>query len=249
MTPGRWLADGPAPKAGIFDPMNLTRLASAVVLTGAVSLTAGCGGSEVDPGTGALGSTVEPTPTTAAPTPTPLPSQTPTPTTSSTSAAPASSTPTARGGDGDASGGKSPSTAGGGVCSHLGASQVGAILGVGVAGAAVPGETGCTFEQGGKRGMTVTVLDKSTAQAGGMAGAKDEANSAVEGTPQDLPGIGSAAFVVTGAMFGGPDVNGAGAVQVGSRIISVYLVQRAGLDDATVRAHEVDLLKLVATAR
>ena len=69
------------------------------------------------------------------------------------------------------------------------------------------------------------------------------------GNPQNLSGVGSAAFVVTGSMFGGPDVNAAGAVQVGSRIISVYLVQRSGLPEAKVRSLEVDLLELVAKAR
>jgi hypothetical protein len=223
------------------------RLASAALLTGALSLAAGCGGSEVDPDQGALGATGDPRPTTAAPTP----SVTPTP--STTPPAPATKTPkataTADEGDGGDDGDQAPSTAGGGVCGHLGASQVGAILGVTVTGAAVPGETGCKFDQGGKRGTSVTVLDKTTAAAGGMAGAKTEANSAVEGEPQDMPGIGSAAFVVTGSMFGGPDVNAAGAVQVGSRIISVYLVQRSGLPEAKVRSLEVDLLELVAKAK
>jgi hypothetical protein len=114
--------------------------------------------------------------------------------------------------------------------------------------AAVPGETGCTFDQGGKRGTSVTVLDRSTAQAGGMDGAKNEATSAVEGEPQDVPGIGAAAFVVTGSMFGGSDVQAAGAVQTGSRIISVFLEQRSGIAAGKVRTMETDLLRLVADA-
>ena len=153
------------------------------------------------------------------------------------------------GGDGDATDTKAPSTAGGGVCSHLSAEQVGAILGVPVRGSAVPGETGCTFEQGGRKGTSVTVLDKTAAEAGGMDGAKAEANSAVEGEPEDLSGIGAAAFLVTGSMFGGPDVNAAGAVQVGSRIVSVYLGQHTGIAEARVRTMETDLLRLVAKAR
>ena len=80
-----------------------------------------------------------------------------------------------------------------------------------------------------------------------MDGAKSEATSAVEGTPQDLSGIGAAAFVVTGGMFGGPDVNAAGAVRLGNRIISVFLVQRSRLAESKVRRLEVDLLKLVVT--
>ena len=229
--------------------MSLTRLTAAVVLTGAVCLTSACGGGSAGEGQGALGSTVDPSPTTSAlDTPRPSPTTTtltPAPTATVRATAKASSS----GGDGGAGGKTAASTAGGGVCGRISASQVGAILGVPVTGTAVPGVTGCKFDQGGKRGTSVTVIDKTTAQAGGMAGAKDEANSAVEGTPEDLGGIGSAAFVVTGGMFGGPDVNGAGATQVGSRIVSVYLTQRSGLDAARVRDLEVSLLRLVAKAR
>jgi hypothetical protein len=228
--------------------MSLTRLTATLTLAAALALVAGCGGgSGGDTAAGARDATLEPTPTTPAASPSTAPA-TPTITTAAPSATP-TRTPTARSGAGDAAGDNAPSTAGGGVCSHLGADQVGAVLGVTVRGTAVPGETGCKFDQGGKRGMSVTVLDKSSAQAGGMDGAKSEANSAVEGEPQDLSGIGSAAFVITGSMFGGPDVNAAGAVQVGSRIVSVYLAQRAGLDEAKVRSMEVELLKLVAKAR
>ena len=235
--------------AGTVGPVSRTspsRLLPAAVL--AVTLAgglAGCGDRSADPGTGALGPSTDPTPADPTPSATAASSSTP-------SAAPSrtpSTTPSQDGGDGDAGEHTGPSTAGGGVCSHLSAAQVGAVLGVTVRGSAVPGQTGCAFDQGGKRGTTVTVLDKSVAQAGGMDGAKNEANSAVEGEPQDVPGVGSAAFVVTGSMFGGPDVNGAGAVQVGGRILSVYLVQRSGLAEAKVRSLEVDLLELVAKAR
>ena len=242
-----------ATATGTFDPMSLTRIASVAALAGALSLAAaGCGGRQGGPDQGAAGSTVDPTPTSTAPAPTQAPtsavtSATPTPTPRPTRSPKA--TATATGGDGDSQDQKAPSTAGGGVCGHLGAGQIGSVLGVTVTGAAVPGQTGCKFDQGGTGGMSVTVLDKSTSEAGGMAGAKDEANSAVEGDPQDVPGIGSAAFVITGSMFGGPDVNAAGAVQVGDRIVSVYLVQRSGLAEAKVRTLEVDLLKLVAQAR
>jgi hypothetical protein len=81
-----------------------------------------------------------------------------------------------------------------------------------------------------------------------MDGAKNEATSAVEGEPQDVPGIGAAAFVVTGSMFGGSDVQAAGAVQTGSRIISVFLEQRSGIAAGKVRTMETDLLRLVADA-
>lgn len=213
----------------------------AVVLCALVGVLAGCGGSEVDPGTGALGSTVEPTPTAPASTPTATrkPTTRPKPTRSATTAEPA-------GGDGDAEGDNEPASKGGGICRYVGAEEVGAVLHTAVQGAAVPGVTGCKFDQGGNRGMSVTLIDKPAARAGGMSGAKTEATSAVEGTPQDLSGIGSGAFVVTGTTFGGPDVNAAGAVRIGNRIISVFLVQRSHLAEAKVRALEVDLLRLVA---
>jgi hypothetical protein len=219
--------------------MSPTRTIAAITVAGTLCLAGACGGTAVDAGRDAA-PTVSTSPTTAAATPTPTATKTPKPKPKPTV------TPTA---DGGADGNTAPSTAGGGICSHLGADQVGEVLGVAVSGTAVPDETGCKFDQGGKRGTSVTVLDKSTAQAGGMDGAKGEATSAVEGEPQDVAGVGSAAFVVTGAMFGGPDVQGAGAVQVGGRIISVYLEQRSGLADEKVRALEIELLKLVARAK
>lgn len=226
-----------------FQPSrNPVRALLAVVLCVLAGLLAGCGGSDVDPGTGALGSTVDPTPTTPATTPTATkqPTKKPKPTTSATTAEPA-------GGDGDAEGDDEPASKGGGICRYVGAEEVGAVLHTAVQGAAVPGVTGCKFDQGGNRGMSVTIIDKSARQAGGMSGAKTEATSAVEGTPKDLSGIGGGAFVVTGTTFGGPDVNAAGAVRLGNRIISVFLVQRSNLGEAKVRALEVDLLRLVAT--
>ena len=201
-------------------------------------LAGGCGGSAVDPGEGALGSSVAPTPTT--PAPTAARTRTPKPVAPATTAAD-------DGGDGDAEGDDSPSAAGGGVCRYVGAEEVAGVLGSAVRGSAVPGETGCKFDQAGNRGMSVTILDKSVARAGGMDGAKSEANSAVEGTPTDLAGIGDGAFVITGSMFGGPDVNAAGAVRIGDRIVSVFLVQRSGLPEKKVRGLEVDLLELVVT--
>lgn len=212
-----------------------TTLALVCLLGLLLGTTTGCGGEEVDPRNGALGSTVEPTPTTT-PTPTPSVTGTPTP------------TPTPlpeEGGDGDADGVDAPATAGGGVCSDLGADEIGAVLGVTMTGAGIPGG-GCKFDQGGTQGSSVTILDKSSADAGGIAGAKAEATSAVEGEPEDLTGIGSAAFVVTGTMFGGADVQAAGAVRVGNRIISVFLVQRSAIPAAKVRTLEVGLLELVA---
>jgi hypothetical protein len=215
----------------------------AAAVTCVVSLVAGCGASEGDPDAGDLGASVEPTPTAAATTPatthTPTPTPRPTPSASATTA-------DQLGGDGDAEGDNEPASKGGGICRYVGAEEVAAVLGTAVVGSAVPGETGCTFEQGGNQGLSVTMLDKSVAAAGGMDGAKSEANSAVEGTPKDLSGIGSAAFVITGSMFGGPDVNGAGAVRVGDRIVSVYLTQHSQLPESKVRALEVGLLKLVA---
>src|SRR4051812_14612773 len=101
--------------------MSPTRLASAVLLTGVLALAAGCGGSKVDPDPGALGTTADPTPT---------PAETPSasPTMSATPPATVSKSPkaTADEGDGGDDGNQAPSTAGGGVCGHLGASQVGA---------------------------------------------------------------------------------------------------------------------------
>ena len=217
-----------------------SRVLVPALLAAALGVLAGCGGSDVDPGSGALGSTVDPTATTPA-TPTTAP------TTKTTGAKPKptkAATDADQGGDGDAEGDDEPASKGGGICKFVGAEEVSAVLGTAVQGAAVPDVTGCKFDSAG-HSLSVTIIDKSATQAGGMAGAKAEATSAVEGDPQDLSGIGSGAFVVTGTMFGGPDVNAAGAVKLGNRIISVFLVQTKHLGPAKVRTLEVNLLELV----
>jgi hypothetical protein len=225
--------------------MSPARTLAAAAVAATLWVAGGCGGSTSTPHQEAA-PTISSTPATPAASATPTPTPTSTPTATRTPKPSRTASATALGGDGDADETAAPSTAGGGVCSHLGADQVGAIIGATVRGAAVPGETGCTFSQGGQRGTTVTVLDRSTEKAGGMAGAKDEATSTVEGEPQDVAGIGSAAFVVTGSMFGGPDVQAAGAVQVGGRIISVFLEEHSGLSASKVSSLELELLKLVA---
>jgi len=217
-----------------------SRCVLALALACALGALPACGADD-EPGTGALGSTVDPTPTTSAATPTKKPRKTRTP----------KPTPTAtvdEGGSGDSEGDDSPATAGGGVCSNISADQVGDVLGVPVSGSGISGG-GCQFEQAGRRGTTVTILDKSAAQAGGLAGAKQEATSAVEGEPENLSGIGAGAFVVTGTIFGGTDVQGAGAVKVGDRIISAFLVQRSGFPAAKVRTLEINLLELIVHAK
>ncbi|HET6166777.1 MAG TPA: hypothetical protein VFE07_08115 [Marmoricola sp.] len=222
----------------LLKPSRFLRPAlAAAVLSLLAGVLAGCGGSSAGPDEGALGSTANPTPTTPATTPTRAVTRKPRPTKAVTTAD--------QGGDGDAEGDNEPASKGGGICRFVGAEEVGGVLGTAVQGAAVPDVTGCKFDSAG-HSLSVTIIDKSAAQAGGMDGAKSEATSAVEGDPQDLSGIGSGAFVVTGTMFGGPDVNAAGAVKLGNRIISVFLVQTRHLGAAKVRSLEVDLLKLVA---
>lgn len=221
--------------------MSLTRIATATALAGVLSLAAGCGGSSSAPGEGALGSTVDPSPTTAAPTtpsttPTPTPTRKPRVTTSP--AAPSTS------GNGDSVGDNEPFTAGGGVCGKLTASRVGTVIGSGVRGAGLPGG-GCEFDHADAHLPAATVKDVAYA---GMDAAKSDATSAVEGDPEDLSGIGSGAFVVTGSIFGGTEVQGAGAVHVGSRTLSVFLVQHKALSASAVRDLVVRMLRLVAGA-
>jgi hypothetical protein len=209
------------------------------VLAGVLFLASACGGSSVDD-EGALGSTVDPSPTTADPAP-------PSPTASATTTKKppkASPTATATAGDGDSVGDDEPFTAGGGVCGKLTASQVGQVIGSGARGKGLPGG-GCAFDHADQKLPELTVKDTRFA---GMDAAKTEATSAVEGEPENLSGIGSEAFVVTGPVFGGPEVQGAGAVHVGSRTITVWIVQHKALSAAAVRDLVVRSLKLVAGA-
>lgn len=222
--------------------MSLTRIATATALAGVLSLASACGGSSSSSSDqGALGSTVDPSPTTsvpATPSPTASASRTRKPRPTTSAAAPTTS------GNGDSVGDDEPFTAGGGVCGKLTASQVGTVIGAGVRGNGLPGG-GCEFDHADARLPDATVKDTPYA---GMDAAKTEATSAVEGEPEDLSGIGTEAFVVTGTVFGGPDVEGAGAVHVGSRTISVLLVQHKSMSASAVRDLVVRMLRLVAGA-
>lgn len=210
--------------------------AALIALTVAAALAlAGCGSSG-DP-------VAEPDPTvTAAPT---TPGAT-APTTAPATAEP-TRTPSQTEGNGDSEGDDTPATAGGGICSDLEPADVGRILGGASEGAALPGG-GCGFTLTAAKGPAATFIEKSVAKTpGGMAGAKTEATSAVEGDPVDVTGVGDAAFVVTGTAFGGSDIQGAGAVRVGNRIINITLAQNTGLSRAEVKAMVIKLLKLAAT--
>jgi hypothetical protein len=154
--------------------------------------------------------------------------------------------PTRTAGSGGAGGTDEPATAGGGICSDLDASEMGAVLAVTVTGSAIPGG-GCEFDPHTDGDPSATVVETSfAATPGGMDGAKTNATSSVEGNPVDLTGIGDAAFVVTGTAFGGPDIEGAGAVKVGDRLVNVNVSQSTGLTRARVKALVIAVLRLAA---
>lgn len=205
------------------------------MLVAALALT-GCGkDSDGDPAS-AASSTSDATPSAGASTPaapTPKPTRTPVRPTA---------TPTE--GSGDAEGDDEPAAAGGGICVDLSEDEVGAALGGPVTGAAIP-NGGCAFTQSRPRLPATNFIELSFSQVeGGMDGAKTNATSSVEGDPEDLTGVGEAAFVVTGTSFGGTAIQGSGAVKIGDRLITVELAQSNGLNRAKVRALVVSLLKL-----
>ncbi|WP_148045041.1 hypothetical protein [Nocardioides marmorisolisilvae] len=217
--------------------MRLRSTSAAVALTAAATLTlTGCGSTQEptadEPPTTGTTATGHSTPHSG-----PTKTSTPTP----------KSTPTQTEGDGDGEDDDTPATAGGGICGDLSAGEVGAVVGGTVKGAALPGG-GCGFTQASAKAPSATFVEKSLAKTpGGMDGAKTEATSSVEGDPHDLSGIGDAAFVVTGTAFGEPAVQGAGAVRVGNRIISINLTQSAGMSASAVKAMTIKLLKLAAS--
>lgn len=151
-------------------------------------------------------------------------------------------------GDGDSEGDNEPATAGGGICSDLGETEVGEVLDGAVSGAAIPGG-GCAFTQEDPRAPAANLIEVPFASmAGGMGGAKENAISTVEGDPTDIADLGDEAFVVTGTSFGGTAIQGAGAVRIGDRLISVNLAQSAGMRRGQVRALVLDLLRLTVSA-
>jgi hypothetical protein len=211
-----------------------TRCLTALLVAGLV-LT-GCGKSDDKEPAGA-----DPTPTASAtPTPTPTPTPTATPKPTRTPTKPAE-------GDGDSEGDDTPATAGGGICADLEPGDISEILGGDVTGSALPGG-GCVFDQRDPSYPAASLVEASYAATdGGMDGAKEAATSSIEGEPQNLSGIGDAAFVVTGTAFGGDAIQGGGAVRIDDRLISVTLAQPGGLSRAKVKAMVLSLLRLAVT--
>lgn len=219
-------------------------LAALAIAAGAL---AGCASGESDePGPLAVPSTsptaVATTATTATTPirPTETPTRTPKP---KPSKSPTTSGPTE--GSGDSIDDDRPSTAGGGICGSLGASEVGEVLGTEVVGSALGGVPGCQFQTADRRSIVVTVVDTPYRKKDGMASAMNDATSAVEGTPEILDDVGSAAFVVTGTVFGGEEIQGAGAVHAGDRLVNISLTQHTGLERGTVRDAVVVMLELM----
>lgn len=215
--------------------LSPSRVLTALTATCALGLAlTACGGSNVDPGdAGAAQTSLTPTPTSkTSPTKLPVKTKTPRPTT----------TASADGGDGDSVGDDEPVTQGGGICGKLTVNDVEGVIGGDVDGSGLSGN-GCLFEHADHKAPQATFRDQPYA---GMGAAKTDATSAVEGDPETLSGIGRGAFVVTGTIFGGTDVQGAGAVHIGSRTISVLLVQSKGMARAKVRSMVVELLTLAA---
>ncbi len=212
---------------------------SALVLALLGGVTAGCSLTEDD----------EPTTSASIPATTetsPAATPTPRPTTPQTQPEPSKESSSLPAGSGDGEEDDAPATAGGGICSDLDATDVAAALGGNVTGAGLA-PAGCEFRQGDSAAPSATFVEASFARTpGGMSGAKSNATASVEGEPQDLRGIGTAAFVVTGTQFGGEAIQGAGAVRVGDRLIQVTLAQGSGLSGARVKALVVNLLELAA---
>lgn len=225
--------------SALHRPVYRHLLGAVVALALAGTALVGCGEDSPD----AVAD--DPTPTAAVSTsPTPTPSATPRP---SPTAKPTKKPTKPAEGSGDSEGDDEPAAAGGGICTALSEDEVGAILGSTVAGSAIPGG-GCAFTPSGPRPPAANLIEVPYADMdGGMDGAKENAISAVEGDPEDVSGIGDQAFVVTGTSFGGTDVQGAGAVRIGDRLISVNVVQSAGLKRAKVRALVLGLLRLAVT--
>lgn len=222
-----------------------------VAVTATVLLLSGCG-TDDDPGT-APATTPPPavtetptlpaeTPTTAPPSsptnsPTPTQSPTATPTRPATPASPPAKSPTGRGGGENTGSGSAPT---GAVCKRVQDRDVATVLGARVTRSSFSG--GCTFEQSDSDAPAATLEQSKFA---GMKAARDDVTSAVEGSPEPVT-VGDEAFVVTGTMFGGSDLQGGGAVRLGDQLVKVTVEQHQGLPRAKVRRLVLDLLRLAA---
>ncbi len=224
--------------------MRLSPTARGVVAATAFALLlCGCGSTDEPRTSPATTPPPSSTITAATPTPTPTPTRS-SPASPSRPATPATTpaptkTATVRGGGEDTGSGttKAPK---GAVCARVVDRDIATVLGTSVTRSSFSG--GCTFAQSDSAAPTATL---EQTRFTGMQAAHDDVTSAVEGSPQPVS-IGDEAFVVTGTMFGGTDIQGGGAVRLGSRLVKVTVEQHQGLARAKVRRLVVDLLRLAA---
>ncbi len=216
---------------------------AAALTAAAVLLLSGCG-SDDEPRTAA---TTPPMATTgqagtSTPTPTLTPTQAPPssrPATPTKRATP-TRTATSRGGGEDTGTGGVTKAPTGTVCARVKDRDVATVLGSPVTRSSFSG--GCAFEQSDSDAPIAT-LEQTRFTS--MKAAREDVTSAVEGNPEPVP-VGEEAFVVTGTMFGGSEIQGGGAVRLGSQLVKVTVEQHQGLGRARVRQLVLDLLRLSA---
>lgn len=143
-----------------------------------------------------------------------------------------------------------PATADGGsaldVCDSIDTAAVASILGADVEVEAVPGG-GCRYAQSDPRAPSATFDSTThTAANGGYDAAKSGMTGLIDGTPEDLTGIGDRAVIVVGTSMGGDNQQGGGLVLANGTLTQVTLTQGTGLTVDQVKTMTTDLLALAA---
>jgi uncharacterized protein DUF3558 len=135
-------------------------------------------------------------------------------------------------------------------CTKISDEEIKTILGYDVVKEETPGG-GCSWgNEANPRLASLSVTEGTPAeQGGGIESAKAGTQSVLNGDPQDLPGLGDAAFLIVGKgkAFAKDSFQAQGVIEANGQLITVGITQLGGADEAEVQKQATAGMTLVGS--
>lgn len=133
-------------------------------------------------------------------------------------------------------------------CTEISADEVGKIIGATVTSAVAPFDA-CEYDQEDARATSVAIDTQPESDLGGGFDVykSGSVSALTDSQLTDVPGIGDAAFAVTGRFGDGENTQLQGAALVNGVVITVNLTQGSGVSADVLVDQATELLKLAAT--
>ncbi|MDX6278489.1 MAG: hypothetical protein QOJ72_2617 [Nocardioidaceae bacterium] len=135
-------------------------------------------------------------------------------------------------------------------CTKISEAEIKTILGYDVVKKETPGG-GCSWgNEADPRLASLSVTEGTPAdQGGGIESAKVGTQSVLNGDPQDLPGLGDAAFLIVGKgkAFAKDSFQAQGVIEANGQLITVGITQLGGASEAEVQKQAAAGMNLVGS--